>query len=154
MATTLYLLEPSLEKMGAPVAKRIRYELKRRVYTPYLTERFEWMGNGKDRLNNWTPWCTQNVLLSAFLVSGCEDRRKEILEKACRSVDYFLDEYGDDGCCDEGRNIIITQDFAWGLFRSCAMRSRRALLKELRRRQKSEIWRTISSRFMWMIFIM
>lgn len=102
MATTLYLLEPSLEKMGAPVAKRIRYELKRRVYTPYLTERFEWMGNGKDRLNNWTPWCTQNVLLSAFLVSGCEDRRKEILEKACRSVDYFLDEYGDDGCCDEG----------------------------------------------------
>ena len=35
-------------------------------------------------------------------MSGCEDRRKEILEKACRSVDYFLDEYGDDGCCDEG----------------------------------------------------
>ena len=102
MAATLYLLEPALDQMGLPIAKRIRYELKRRVYTPYLTEQFEWMGNGKDRLNNWTPWCTQNILLSAFLVSGCEDRRREILEKACRSVDYFLDEYGEDGCCDEG----------------------------------------------------
>lgn len=102
MATTLYLLEPSLDKVGPAIPRRIRYELMRRVYTPYLTEHFEWMGNGKDRLNNWTPWCTQNVLLSAFLVSGCEDRRKEILEQACQSVDYFLDEYGDDGCCDEG----------------------------------------------------
>ena len=29
-------------------------------------------------------------------------RERDIFEKACRSLDYFLDEYGVDGCCDEG----------------------------------------------------
>lgn len=115
MATVLYLLEPSLNKVGPEIAKRIRYELKRRVYTPYLTEHFEWMGNGRDRLNNWTPWCTQNVLLSAFLASGCEDRRREILEQACQSVDYFLDEYGDDGCCDEGAQYYHAAGLCLGI---------------------------------------
>lgn len=102
MATVVYLLEPVLDEICPVITRRIRYELERRILAPYLGEYFAWMGNGKDPLNNWTPWCTQNVLHCAFLASGCEERRMEILKKACRSLDYFLEEYGDDGCCDEG----------------------------------------------------
>ena len=54
-------------------------------------------------MNNWTIWCTQNVLLSLFLTGlGDKRQRTEILRKSCQSTDYFLAEYGDDGCCDEG----------------------------------------------------
>ena len=51
---------------------------------------------------NWTPWCTQNVLLTAFLVPFDADIRRKVFEKASESCDYFLKDYGDDGCCDEG----------------------------------------------------
>lgn len=66
------------------------------------------MGNGREPMNNWTIWCTQNVLLSVFLTarkpaSGLpSDFYSEVFHKACKSVDYFLAEYGEDGCCDEG----------------------------------------------------
>ena len=32
----------------------------------------------------------------------CIRERTRILCRAARSIDYFLDEYGEDGCCDEG----------------------------------------------------
>lgn len=68
------------------------------------------MGDGKSHMNNWTSWCTQNVLMAAAFYKGWDRpsgsagsfSMKAILEKACQSLDYFLDEYGPDGCCDEG----------------------------------------------------
>lgn len=53
-------------------------------------------------MNNWTVWCTQNVLLAVFLTDTEEAYRRRVLKKACRSIDYFLAGYGEDGCCDEG----------------------------------------------------
>lgn len=102
LSTALYLLEPVLDQVSPLVAKRVRHELERRIFRPYLNRHFRWMGNGTDALNNWTPWCTQNVLLAAFLAGGCREHYREILLKACRSIDYFLEGYGEDGCCDEG----------------------------------------------------
>ena len=56
--------------------------------------------------------CTQNVLLaSAFCLQWKPSPASNgqsylnlpaILSQACKSLDYFLDEYGTDGCCDEG----------------------------------------------------
>ena len=60
------------------------------------------MGDGKSHMNNWTVWCTQNVLLSAFTRPLPSETQTRILCRAARSIDYFLDEYGEDGCCDEG----------------------------------------------------
>lgn len=102
ISAAVYLLEPVLERVSPVIARRARYELERRIFQPYLERHFFWMGNGKDSMNNWTPWCTQNVLLAAFLAGDCQDRFRDILLKACRSMDYFLAEYGEDGCCDEG----------------------------------------------------
>ncbi len=51
---------------------------------------------------NWTPWCTQNVLLTVFLHSVLPGTEKAVTLKAAESLDYFLKDYGEDGCCDEG----------------------------------------------------
>lgn len=97
-----FLLEKELDEVSPFITKRIRHELEKRIITPYLTEHFWWMGKGEEEMCNWTPWCTQNVLLSAFLTPFAEDIRSKIIQKAAASCDYFLKDYGDDGCCDEG----------------------------------------------------
>ena len=54
---------------------------------------------------NWTPWITQNVLICALTRDKdyfSKEKRRVFLEKAAVSCDFFLDEYGDDGCCNEG----------------------------------------------------
>lgn len=102
LATVSYLLGNELDKISPFITKRIAYELEHRIYKPYLDNHFWWMGNGKEPMNNWTIWCTQNVLLSVFLVDNDISFRQKVIKKACMSTDYFLDEYGQDGCCDEG----------------------------------------------------
>lgn len=102
LSTVYYLLKEKLNEISPFISKRICYELQHRIYGPYLNYHFWWMGNGKESMNNWTIWCTQNVLLSVFLTDTEEALKHNVFLKACRSADYFLAEYGDDGCCDEG----------------------------------------------------
>ncbi len=102
LATTYYLIGSSLDKISPFITKRIQTELQNRIFTPYLNCHFWWMGNGEEPMNNWTIWCTQNVLLATFLIPHDEDLSRRVFLKACKSIDYFLDEYGEDGCCDEG----------------------------------------------------
>ncbi|MBR6638022.1 MAG: heparinase II/III family protein [Lachnospiraceae bacterium] len=102
LATAYYLLGEAFDKVHPFINKRILHEISTRILTPYLNEHFWWMGNGKDKMSNWTIWCTQNVLITAFLSEQSEDLRKAVLNKACASIDDFLKDYGVDGCCDEG----------------------------------------------------
>lgn len=102
LAVTGYLLGEQLDGCSPFIRKRIRYELETRIFQPYLNRHFWWMGNGEEPMNNWTVWCTQNVLLTVFLTDTEEAYRQRVLKKACRSIDYFLAGYGEDGGCDEG----------------------------------------------------
>lgn len=102
MACILYLLGEKLNEVSPFIPKRIMHELEKRIVTPYLTEHFWWMGNGDEPMCNWTVWCTQNILLTFFLTAQSETDRKFVLEKAAKSCDFFLKDYGTDGCCEEG----------------------------------------------------
>lgn len=102
LAAVSYLLQDELNAVSPAIVSRIRYELNRRIFEPYLKAHFWWMGDGEQPMNNWTIWCTQNVLLSVFLTDTDQSLRSKVFLKSCRSADYFLDEYGEDGCCDEG----------------------------------------------------
>ena len=103
LATTLYLLEDELNAVSPFISKRIRYELNHRIFEPYLNCHFWWMGNGDERMCNWTIWCTQNVLITAFLSDMLDDNTlTKIIKKAAKSTDYYLKDFGEDGCCDEG----------------------------------------------------
>lgn len=127
LATTLYLLEDELNKVSPFITKRIRYELNQRVFVPFLNRHFWWMGKGDERMCNWTIWCTQNVLITAFLSNAnytaeleksADDKNLDIslsidepsinniltkiIYKAAKSTDFYLKDFGEDGCCDEG----------------------------------------------------
>ncbi len=97
-----YLLKEELDAVSPLICQRIALELHERIVHPYLTQHFWWMGNGEEPMCNWTPWCTQNVLLSVFLTEQEDAVRRQVLEKAALSCDLFVKDYGDDGCCDEG----------------------------------------------------
>lgn len=96
------LLRPSLDAISPLICERIRDEIGRRILTPYLKEHFWWMGDGKEPLCNWTPWCTQNILLAAFSTQQPQAIKRRVVEQAVYSLDCFLKEYGEDGCCEEG----------------------------------------------------
>ncbi len=99
------LLRPKLAEISPFLSEYVNTELQRRIFTPYLTRHFWWMGDGVSKMLNWTPWITGNVLLAALTRKEdalTEKEREELLQKAARSLDFFLDEYGEDGCCDEG----------------------------------------------------
>lgn len=97
-----YLLRLELKNISPFLSDMINKNLKERIFTPYIKEHFWWMGDGVSQMNNWTIWCTQNILFSAFSRDLPETQKEEILNKALKSMDYFLQEYGEDGCCDEG----------------------------------------------------
>lgn len=92
----------------------IYYRLNERIYTPFVTRHFWWMGNGDEPMCNWTVWCIQNVLLSVFLMDSSYNDVKEVagqsfdefkrtvFEKSAYGIDCFLKDYGTDGCCEEG----------------------------------------------------
>ncbi|MBO6309167.1 MAG: heparinase II/III family protein [Oribacterium sp.] len=172
------LLRPALKKASPFISSTIDNVLYERVLAPYLHFHFWWKGNGLEPMCNWTPWITQNILLTAFTrpydegsktvpshdarftaekaavsagfgnkasdntsstgssseqlsnrymaspqlaellcdESGLADppdwRHKHLLptqkelsriyDSAVSSVHHFLDEYAEDGCCDEG----------------------------------------------------
>lgn len=102
LAVVCYLLREQLDAVSPYIVTRIRFELERRILTPYLREHFWWMGQGEEPMCNWTPWCTQNVLIAAFLADCPQEARRAIFLKAAESLDFFLKDYGEDGCCDEG----------------------------------------------------
>ncbi|MCL2362227.1 MAG: heparinase II/III-family protein [Defluviitaleaceae bacterium] len=90
------------ESLGGEITDRILYEINHRIITPYLTKHFWWMGSGDEPMMNWTPWCTQNALICVAITPQSDKTRRQICEKAAYSLDCFVKDYGDDGCCDEG----------------------------------------------------
>lgn len=103
MAMTSYLLKEELNKISSSITKRIHNELEQRILEPYLNKHFFWMGKKNQKVNNWTPWCTQNTLIAVFSMEGIDRNiQQRVLEQAAESLDIFLDVYGEDGCCNEG----------------------------------------------------
>lgn len=96
------LLKEDLDSDSPMICERIRQELDRRIINPYLNSHFWWMGNDDEPMCNWTPWCTQNALLTAFILPYDDETRTKVLQKALYSMDCFLKDYGEDGCCSEG----------------------------------------------------
>lgn len=105
LSMAVYLLQKQLDDISPIICARIAGELDYRIIKPYIDQHFWWMGHEEEPMCNWTVWCTQNILLSAFLPNGLnlsEDIKRQIFNKSAYSIDCFLKDYGDDGCCDEG----------------------------------------------------
>lgn len=101
IATVYGLLGAVLDGYAPGFSVRLKGEVERRVLAPYRTAHFWWMGNGEEPMCNWTPWCTQNVLLAAAQCAPAETLPVYV-KQAAYSIDCFLKDYGEDGCCSEG----------------------------------------------------
>ena len=102
LAMTRYLLHNELDAAMPGLPARMARELDRRILQPYFHDHFWWMGNGGEPMCNWTSWCTQNVLLTVFLLPTTQEERRAAVKQAAYSLDCFLKDYGADGCCNEG----------------------------------------------------
>lgn len=60
----------------------IEDNLKRRILLPYLTAHFWWMEHDDEPMCNWTVWCTQNVLLTTFLMPWSEEMSSKLAAPA------------------------------------------------------------------------
>lgn len=89
-------------RLNPVIVKDIEWALYNRIVLPYIKDCFWWMG-GAGPLNNWSPWCTQNVLISSLSLSSLSESEKmKIVRQAVITLDSFIASYADDGGCDEG----------------------------------------------------
>ena len=98
LALTRCLLKESLNPV---ISADIEWALYNRIVKPYTRDSFWWMG-GQGKLNNWAPWCTQNVLIASLSLNLDEKTRFKVLREAVATLDLFIDCYEDDGACPEG----------------------------------------------------
>lgn len=89
-------------KLNPIILKNIYSELERRIAKPYIEDSFWWMGS-EGPLINWSPWCTQNVLIAVLSDPGLEDKtRMKAVKQAIGTLEGFIASYSEDGACDEG----------------------------------------------------
>ncbi|MBX4969264.1 hypothetical protein ABID08_004087 [Rhizobium binae] len=102
LATIVALLGTALNDISPEISARVGRDIESRILLPYLGRHFWWMGRGSERMNNWTAWITQNVLLATFSLRTDQATRRAVVEKALASLDAFLKDYAGDGACEEG----------------------------------------------------
>lgn len=101
-----YFMQPEFDKINPEISRRLRHEIKTRVLDPFLDyDRWWWDGsrtyNGR-MLNNWSPWCLSNILLTAMLMEEDPDRYADIAWYTILGTDKFLNYIKGDGACEEG----------------------------------------------------
>ena len=113
LSFTAQLLEGVLHP---DVIDRIRREVERRIFRPFMDYDGEWwMGFTRTNLNNWTPWIISNVLMSANVWHW---GGAALIERACGMLDRWLKCVPEDGGCDEGAGYW---NMAGGAFLDCLM---------------------------------
>ncbi len=102
LALIAHLLGAELDAAAPGLTDRIDAEIATRFVAPYLSAPPWWTGEQGGQMNNWTAWCTRNLLRAVFLRPAFGAQRPAVTAQAARSLDAFLAEYGDDGACAEG----------------------------------------------------
>jgi len=87
------------DKLSGKVAKRIEFEIRRRVIEPFLSDRtsYSW----ETCHINWAAVCAGSVG-ATFLYLAKEDEIKVALEKINATMQCYLEGFGSDGACIEG----------------------------------------------------
>jgi hypothetical protein len=109
-------LEPGL-------AKRIRTEIERRCFTPYLTRDDHWwlfQSAGRNAAN-WTAVCNSGIVGAALYLEADPARLAAMVDRALRSLDDYLASFDPDGGTSEGPgywgygfgHYVILADLLW-----------------------------------------
>lgn len=120
VATAVYLLGDTLDKVNPLVRERCIFEAEHRIVEPCLSQNFMWMGlpGGKPRhdlpwlvdptngevqaVNNWDAWICWSWLTTILFLDHDPTRRAKGVQKVMLCLDKFINTYPDDGGCEEG----------------------------------------------------
>lgn len=104
LAWTDYLVGDAMDKVNTEFRRRIRIEVRRRVFVPMETKTFGWMGGaGTGKwINNWLTWIVSNYLSTLLILEEDVAKRKRGVSFSIELLDRFLNQLTDDGACDEG----------------------------------------------------
>lgn len=105
LALCIYLLREELDAISEEIVKRVEYEIEKRIIEPFLKYNFWWMGYGDDRRSspsNWTPWCCSTCIMACLFAVRDNHTRIKFIQKSCEILNYYIQNYPEDGGCDEG----------------------------------------------------
>lgn len=106
LALAYYFFKDKFDEVTPQISQRIKSELQRRILKPYKDHTdYWWMGfmhEGKEQLNNWNPWINSNVLMILLIIEDNIEERYYQLRKLLESLDRYIEDYPNDGGCDEG----------------------------------------------------
>ena len=99
-----YFLHEEFDKVSPAISDRLVREMHRKVLDPYYAKNDFWWITGWNtgNVNNWTPWCSYNVLTAILLLETDPAKRLDGVYKTMQSVDLFINSYPEDGGCNEG----------------------------------------------------
>ena len=102
IALIYHFFEDKFNEISPFINERILHTLRTRAIEPYCKYYFWWEGMAGNRVNNWCPWITSNILLTTALVEDDMSVRECVAQRAMTFLDNFLNFYMPDGGCDEG----------------------------------------------------
>ncbi len=103
VAAIYSLLSSKLAAYSKVINGRIKYELNRRIFDPYLKDsHYFWMGTRGNAVNNWNAYNNTNCMQAALLILKPGDTLNRFTQKLFSSADKFVNQYPADGGCDEG----------------------------------------------------
>jgi hypothetical protein len=127
LAAAYHLLKSVLDKHSKNICKRIKSEINKRLFKPYMEkDTFWWMGlqgeeliyngnhnpkyhnniptswNEKRFVCNYNPWINSNLLFAVLTLEDDRNKKIKFIEKSMRSIDAYIDNFAKDGGCEEG----------------------------------------------------
>lgn len=97
-----HLLGEQFDERLPGLRSRIRYEVDRRVLTPFAQRRdWHWLGLDGD-VHNWCAWIHGNVLVAALRLVDDPDRRAALVALCIEGLERYLASIPPDGAIDEG----------------------------------------------------
>ncbi len=104
LSWTWFLFKEEFDKIHPLISKRLRDEIMTKAVLPYYErEDLWWMGLDIPRkVNNWVPWVNHNLLTAILILEDDQEQKIKGVQKVLRGVDVFINQYPEDGGCDEG----------------------------------------------------
>lgn len=103
-----HFFHKEFDKLDPSISYAVEEAVKRNILDPYLDPNELWanwwlgLGRPNPALNNWTPWCNSDVMLSFLLMEKDQERLDQAIAQSVKSMDRFLNYIQKDGACEEG----------------------------------------------------
>lgn len=106
MSIAYHFFHEEFDRLDPSISYAAKEAIRRNILIPYLDEKERkanhWLGYGNGMMNNWTPWCTSDVILSFLLIEDDQEMLDKAVRQSIMSMDRFLDYISEDGACEEG----------------------------------------------------